>query len=144
MAERMNCIVFGMFLLAAAWEDGRRKSIRIQLFISAGAAGIVLCFLQREDLTSRLTGCLVGLALLAVSRLTKESVGTGDGCFFIISGLFFPALFNLKLLVYGLSLCGIFCGLFFLINRVNGVDVGKEKIPFIPFLVPVWLIMVMR
>lgn len=144
MAEQMNRIFFGIFLLAAAWEDGRRKSISIQLFISAGAAGIILCLLQREDLISRLTGCLVGLALLVVSRLTNESVGTGDGCFFIISGLFFPVLFNLKLLVYGLSLCGIFCSLFFLINRVNGVDVGKEKIPFIPFLVPVWLIMVIR
>lgn len=144
VADRINCIVFGMFLLAAAWEDGCRKSISIKLLISAGAAGIVLCFFQREDLTGRLTGCLVGLALLGVSRLTGESVGTGDGCFFIISGLFFPALFNLKLLVYGLSLCGIFCGTFFLIKRVNGVDVGKEKIPFIPFLVPVWLIMVIR
>ena len=144
MAEQINCIFFGMFLMAAAWEDGRRKSISIQLFAGAGAAGIILCLLQREDLISRLTGCLVGFGLLAVSRLTNESVGTGDGCFFIISGLFFPALFNLKLLVYGLSLCGIFCGLFFLINRVNGVNVGEKKIPFIPFLVPVWLIMVIR
>lgn len=144
MAEQMNCFVFGMFLLAAAWEDGRRKSISIQLFISAGMAGIVMCYLQRENLTGRLPGCMIGLVLLTVSKLTKESVGTGDGFFFIISGLFFPALFNLELLVYGLSLCGIFSGLFFLINRVNGINVGKEKIPFIPFLVPVWLIMVVR
>lgn len=144
MVEQINYIIFGMFLLAAAWEDGKRKSVSIWLLLSAGAAGIVLCFLQRENFVSRITGCLVGLALLAVSRLTKESVGTGDGCFFIVSGLFLPALSNLILLLYGLSLSGIFCGLFFLLNRVKGNDVGKERIPFIPFLVPVWLIMVMR
>ena len=143
MVEQLNCIVFGMFLLAAAWEDGRKKSISIWLLLSGGAAGIVLCLLQRED-SFKYTGCLVGLALLAVSKLSKESVGTGDGCFFIISGLFLPALSNLILFFYGLSLSGIFCGLFFLLNRLKGNDVGKERIPFIPFLVPVWLIMVMR
>ena len=143
MVEHLNFIVFGMFLLAAAWEDGRKKSISIWLLLSGGAAGIALCLLQRED-CFKFTGCLVGLVLLAVSKLSKESVGTGDGCFFIISGLFLPDLSNLILFFYGLSLSGIFCGLFFLLNRVKGIDVGKERIPFIPFLVPVWLIMVMK
>ena len=144
MVKQINCIIFGMFLLVAAWEDGRRKSVSIWLLLSAGAAGIILCFLQRENFANRFTGCLVGIALLVISGLTKESVGTGDGCFFIISGLFLPALSNLILLLYGLSLSGIFCGLFFLLNRVKGINVGKERIPFIPFLVPVWLVMVMR
>jgi leader peptidase (prepilin peptidase)/N-methyltransferase len=143
MVEQLNCIIFGMFLLAAAWEDGRKKSISIWLLLIGGVAGIVLSLLQRED-SFKFTGCLVGFALLAVSKLTKNSVGTGDGCFFIISGLFLPALSNLILFFYGISLSGIFCGLFFLLNRVKGINVGKERIPFIPFLVPVWLIMVLR
>ena len=143
MVEQLKCIVFGMFLMAAAWEDGRKKSISSWLLLSGGAAGLVLSLLQREDYF-KFSGCLVGLALLAVSKLSRESVGIGDGCFFIISGLFLPALSNLILFFYGLSLSGIFCGLFFLLNRVKGINVGKERIPFIPFLVPVWLIMVMR
>lgn len=143
MVEQLNFIVFGMFLLAAAWEDGRKKSISIWLLLSGGTAGLALSLLQRDN-CFKFTGCLVGLALLTLSKLSKESVGTGDGCFFIISGLFLPAQSNLILFFYGLSLNGIFCGLFFLLNRVKGIDVGKERIPFIPFLVPVWLIMVMR
>lgn len=144
MIKQLNNIIFRLFLLTAAWEDSCKKSISIWVFIIAGAAGFALCVLQRQDPVSRLTSCLVGFALLAVSKMTRESVGTGDGCFFLTSGLFLPVLFNLKLLLYGLSLSGVFCGLFFLVNRLKGIDVGKEKIPFIPFLVPVWLLLVMR
>lgn len=141
--ERINEFVFGAFLIAAAWEDLQRKSISIWLFLCAGASGIVFCFLQGEYLIGRLSGCLVGLVLLAVSRLSKEAIGAGDGCFFIVSGLFFPVLFNLKLLIYGISLSGLVCGAYYMVSRVRGLYVGKEKVPFIPFLVPVWFFMVL-
>ena len=142
MLERINEWVFGVFLIAAAWEDARKKSISIWLFLCAGAAGIVFCFLQGESLLGRLSGCLVGVALLAVSRLSNEAIGAGDGCFFIVSGLFFPVFFNLNLLIYGVSLSGLICGIYYMISRVSGRYVGKETVPFLPFLVPVWLFMV--
>lgn len=139
MVESVNKIIFGVFLLAAAWEDGREKAVSVWLFQAAGMAGLILALLQGDIGRERLLSCMIGAGLLLLSRLTGESIGMGDGCFFVISGLFLRAGMNLKLLICGIFLNGIVCGGIYLWGWLHGQDFKKKTIPFLPFLVPVWI-----
>ncbi|WP_349945301.1 prepilin peptidase [Lacrimispora sp. BS-2] len=143
MLESINKILFGVFLLAAAWEDGREKAVSVWLFKTAGIAGVILTFLRGDIGAERLLSCMVGVGLLLLSRLTGEAIGMGDGWFFVVSGLFLRVLLNLKLLIYGIFLNGIVCGGICLLAWLRGRDVKKQSVPFLPFLVPVWIGLVM-
>ncbi len=143
MEESINNIIFGVFLLAAAWEDGREKAVSVWLFQAAGMAGLILALLQGDIGRERLLSCMIGAGLLLLSRLTGESIGMGDGCFFVISGLFLRAGMNLKLLICGIFLNGIVCGGIYLWGWLRGQDYKKKTVPFLPFLVPVWIGLVM-
>ena len=142
MLESINKILFVIFLLAAAWEDGREKAVSLWLFKAAGVAGVILALLQGDMGGERLLSYTVGLGLLLLSQLTGEAIGIGDGCFFVVSGLYLSALVNLKLLIYGIFLNGIVCGGMYVWSRLKGRDVRKKSVPFLPFLVPVWIGMV--
>ncbi|GLC80831.1 prepilin peptidase [Lacrimispora brassicae] len=142
MLESINKILFVIFLLAAAWEDGREKAVSLWLFKAAGVAGVILALLQGDMGGERLLSCTVGLGLLLLSRLTGEAIGMGDGCFFVVSGLYLSPLVNLKLLIYGIFLNGIVCGGMYVWSCLKGRDVRKKSVPFLPFLVPVWVGMV--
>lgn len=139
MLESVNKILFGIFLLAAAWEDGREGSVSVWLFKAAGMAGVLLAFLQGDMGAERLLSCLVGVGLLLLSRLTDEAIGVGDGCFFVVSGLYLSLILNLKLLIYGTFLNGIVCGGIYVSGLLRGRDVKKKPVPFLPYLVPVWI-----
>ncbi|MFT4106832.1 MAG: pilus assembly protein CpaA [Lacrimispora sp.] len=139
MLESINKIAFGVFLLLAAWQDGREKHIRVWLLASAGLAGIFLSFLRADFGMERLLSCLIGAGLLMVSRLTDEAIGSGDGWFFTVSGFYLTPVLNLKLLIYGTFLSGFVCGGIYLYSRLKGRDVRKKPVAFLPFLVPVWI-----
>lgn len=143
MLESINKILFGIFLLAAAWEDGRERAVSVWLFKAAGAAGVVLVLLQGNMGAERLLSCMVGVGILLLSRLTGEAIGTGDGCFFVVSGLYLNVLLNLKLLIYGTFLNSIICGGMYIRGQLQGKDVKKKPVPLLPFLVPVWIGLVM-
>lgn len=137
--EYINRIVFGVFLFAAAWQDGKEKSIPVWLFLLAGVSGVFLCFVRGQFGLGRALSCLIGGILLLLSYLTDEAIGKGDGWFFIVSGLFLSAVLNLKLLIYGTFLNGIICGGIYLYGRLHGNNLKKKSVPFLPFLVPVWI-----
>lgn len=141
--KSINEVVFGIFLFTAAWQDGKTKSINMWLFGAAGAAGLALSLLQGTFGMDRMFSCLPGGGLLLLSRFTDEAIGAGDGFFFIVSGLFLNALMNLELMIYGIFLNGAVCAAIYLYNRMRGRDVRKKTIPFLPFLVPVWIGLVM-
>ncbi len=143
MVESINKIIFGVFLLAAAWEDGREKAVSVWLFQAAGIAGLILALLQGDVGRERLLSCMIGVGLLLLSRLTGEAMGMGDGWFFVVSGLYLSALLNLKLLIFGIFLNGIVCGVIYLWGCLRGRDYKKKTVPFLPFLIPVWIGLVM-
>lgn len=141
--KNISEVVFSMFLFAAAWQDGKTKSVSLWLLGAAGMAGLSLSLLHGTLGPARLLSCLPGGGLLLLSRFTNESVGMGDGLFFVVSGLFLNVFMNLELLIYGIFLNGAVCGAIYFYNRMAGRDVRKKTIPFLPFLVPVWIGMVM-
>ena len=103
----------------AATSAGRNGS-RIIAFVCTGRIRFYL-----------MTGMSVGIALLLYSLVTHESIGYGDGCLFVMTGLF---LWNLG------EPCAAFAGICFSGNRLGSVAFlekkkKKERIPFVPICI---------
>lgn len=143
MPEGISKIVFTIFLFYSAFQDGRSKTISIWLLTAAGAAGILIALASGQGVGDRLLSCLIGLLMVGLSRLTEGAIGEGDGWFFTVSGLFLGAIANLKLLVYGVFLSGFVSMGIYIFFRLKGSDARKVTIPFLPFLLPAWIGLVM-
>ena len=135
--------LFLCFLLIAAGQDLHKKSVAVWVYLLFGSLALVgQSWNQWGDL---LCGACPGLAMLGISMLWKDQVGTGDGCFFLVSGLMLGFWQNMALLCYGLFLCSGYCLVKLVWNQIlNRKNVGKQTVPFLPFLVPVgvWLLCV--
>lgn len=68
------------------------------------------------------------------------AIGMGDGLFFIVSAIFLGFWTSIALLLFGLMFCsacslGIVCW-----GIAAGVNVRKKRLPFLPFLLPAWIL----
>lgn len=135
-------IIFTIFLVISAIQDGRTKTISIWLFIAAGAAGLILTLYTGQGLSNRLLSCLIGIAIVGISRFTDGAIGEGDGWFFVVSGLFLDFFTSLRLLVTSVFLSGIVCGGIYIYFLLKGKDMKKASVPFLPFLIPAWISLV--
>lgn len=139
MPEGVNKIIFGIFLFLAGFQDWKSKTIHAGLLAAAATAGGILCFINGQYSYDRILSCLIGILILFLSRMTDGAIGAGDGWFFTVSGLFLNSFMNLSLLVYGVFFSGFICGGIYCYCRIKGKDVRKVSVPFLPFLVPVWI-----
>lgn len=143
--------VFLLFLFIAAGQDIRKKSVAASVFgvfgaLAALTLGYGWWFLDRPvDWGSVCCSLCLGLGLLGCSMLSDGAVGAGDGCFFLVSAWLLEFWDNLALLCYGLIFCGIFCMGLLIWNQVHlGRNIGRQTVPFLPFLVPIGLWIVCR
>ncbi len=141
-------LVFMMYLLTAAWQDLRRRAISTEVFAGFGVAGICLRAGQmliecrgagqwQMGLADTGLALLVGAGLLGLSAVSGQAVGAGDGLFFMVSAFYLGLRRNMVLLAGGLFLCFLFCGGLLLWGFARNVRVGDWRVPFLPFLVPV-------
>lgn len=142
MSIGIDKIVFTIFLVISAIQDGRTKTISIWLFIAAGAAGLILTLYTGQGLSNELLSCLIGIVIVGISRFTDGAIGEGDGWFFVVSGLFLDFFTNLRLLVTSVFLSGIVCGGIYIYFLLKGKDMKKASVPFLPFLIPAWISLV--
>lgn len=148
--SRLMRLVFVVFLAVSAGQDLRYRAIRLPVFVGFGFAGSVLrfCFLCLEcsipgrwqaELADLAMALSVGVFLLVLSAVTRQSVGTGDGWFFVVSALYLGFWKNVALLLGGLGVCFFYCSGLLIWGKMHKVSVGKRRIPFLPFLIPVSL-----
>lgn len=141
--------VFLMYLVIAAAQDLRRKSV--ELWVYAGFGIWALLSIGYQWLTESgsvvwvdlFSGVCLGLGLIGCGLLWKRAIGVGDGCFFLVSGLMLGFWENLALLCYGMLLCCIYClGLAVWNQVLYHRDMRRHTVPFLPFLVPVgvWIV----
>lgn len=144
-------------LAVSAFQDYRGHRIHISVFVIFGMAGIVLrgiqLFLELSVLSwdwgfgdlwgfaaRRLLGfgasMTVGGVLLILSAVTREGIGRGDGWFFVVSGLYLGFGKNLLLLSGGLLFCFLVCSVLMVRGIQKNQSVRKLRIPFLPFLIP--------
>lgn len=142
--------LFVCFLLTAAGQDLKRKSVELWIYLVFG--GLALAYLiygsavcgKQIEWGSLASGVCVGLGLLGCGMVCQGAIGMGDGCFFLVSGLMLGFWNNLALLLYGLLCCSVYCLGFLTWNRIRYQrNVRKETVPFLPFLVPagIWLVL---
>ena len=128
-------ICFLLFLLSASWQDLKKKTIKRSSFLIWGTVGVILqaahIFSQIFMGTEKL-----GILLLSLSTATEEAMGKGDGCFFLVAGIFLGFWKNMLLLSGGLFLC--FPAAVYLMIKGRKAR-NTESIPFLPFVFPVGL-----
>lgn len=79
-----------------------------------------------------LAGGAIGVFLLFYGRMTGGSVGYGDGCLFIMTGIFLGFWRNLELLVIASLLAACYAGYLVVAKKKT----KGERFPFVPF---VWI-----
>lgn len=143
-----RCILL-LFFLVCAFLDLRTKTIDLRILAAMGAAEIIWFFLSlsRPDssaallLESSAAGLIPGFLLLAAAFLSRGSIGCGDGLFFLLFGFAsgFPAAASVLL---GSLLIAAIASLFILtIGFVTGHPSGGKSIPFLPFTLPPFLLL---
>lgn len=155
--EIMLKVCFTLILTISGWQDIRTRQIKMSVFAVSGAVGLILRGAQiasmlqalpdigdtvwKWEVTARYVidtgkGMCLGGMLLLVSAVTREAVGKGDGWFFVISGLYLGFAKNLCLLCGGLLCCFLMCLFIWIKGMREGSSRGKMRIPFLPFLIP--------
>ncbi len=153
---------FWTFTALAAWQDLKWGSIHIGTFIVGGAAGILLqagrfaavsgalgswraVCTPAYAVLQLLGAACVGIFLLSLAYVTQEAVGLGDGFFFLAAGCYLGFIKTVFLFSASLLLCFPVSS-FLMVRRIwkgdKAADRGKERLPFLPFvlLVAVFLL----
>jgi len=126
---KMVILLIGLFL--CAWIDWRREQVSIPILIIAAMAAVFIhLLLQEESVFYLVSGMMIGIVMLLCGLFTKESIGYGDGCLFMMTGLFLGFWENLALLVLASVLAGVSAVLLLLMKKRK----KQDRIPFVPFV----------
>ena len=81
--------------------------------------------------------------LLILGQITDGGIGEGDGWFFIVTGFFLEPAENFMLFLSGLIFCSVYSLAYMAASFIGGVGVRQKRLPFLPFLLPVglWLVL---
>ncbi|MGN0348290.1 MAG: prepilin peptidase [Roseburia sp.] len=124
-------------LAAAAYKDYREQKVYVQGMLGVGMLGILLQIVyQSPALFDMLAGAAIGVGVLVLAWLTKESIGFGDGIAVVVSGIFLGFWKNLELILAALFLAGV-AALLLLVIKKRG---RKYRVAFLPFLAAAYLL----
>ncbi|MGC4018770.1 MAG: prepilin peptidase [Muricomes sp.] len=130
-------IGYGIYLCILSITDIWIQKIPVWLVAAGGAAAVAVRTYNPEiPLFLVLTGGLVGVVFLAVSKVTREAFGYGDSLLILVMGIFL-GLWNLLGVLLGAFLFSALFAAAFLIYR--NMD-RKAGYPFIPFLFASYLV----
>ena len=122
------CSVLGMLGICSI-EDIRKKEIQSVRVLCFGIGGILLHLWQRnQSLYSMLGGIAVGAAVI---------IGIGDGLVLCVAGIYIGGINTMRLLLTGLFLSSLYALALLFMHRKR----RKDTIPFIPFLLAAYLIL---
>lgn len=132
-----SCVVLTVLAFLTR-EDIRKQELSLSVLAGFGVAGLGYYFLARPFTARSLAG---GMALGAVfflgSLLTKEAVGKGDGLLVCAIGAWLGFSQSLRLLFFA-SILSAAAALFLLLAAKKK---RTQRIPFVPFLLGAYLIM---
>lgn len=131
--ETLTAFVFFMFY---AWEDWKKRSVRIDALLLGAAAGILLSAILQRDGKELLTACIPGLVLTALSLCSKGALGIGDGIAALVLGLFLPIGPVMCVLLIALGIAAA-VSLFVIVKKACGGKASlKRGLPFLSFFLP--------
>ena len=146
--EIINRLLLLSFMVAAAFQDLRTKDVSVWKFWVFGCAVMIAAWFHGNfeiaGLPERAGSMGIGAALLLVSKISGGSIGEGDGWVLLITGMALGFWNNFALLLYGLLFSSCFSLGLVVWGFFLHVDIRKKTIPFLPFLLPagIWMVMV--
>lgn len=129
-------ILVGLLLGIQSYWDIKEQQIPLQVSFIGGMIGVLLSILTGRDIWDVILAVVPGFSLLIIGKVSKESIGYGDGIIISILGLYYS-------LEEVWEIC--FCAFLFsagiaLVLLVLWKKKGNETIPFIPFLLLGWFV----
>ncbi len=122
-----------------AFDDVKTRHIRLAELLLFALIGIVIDIIRQPySLISILGGVGVGVALLAFSFLSKGKIGVGDALIVMVSGLYLGFI-NTLVMVWLSSLVAAGFGIAMIIKKR---DTKEREIPFVPFMLVAYLILI--
>lgn len=117
-------------------KTGRIPVVPLCLF---GIFGTIFSFLSApKSGWSLLAGAGVGLFLLVLALLSKESIGKGDALLFAVTGVFLGGAENLALLILSSLLSATGAGVALLRGKGH-----RARLPFVPFVFAAYLLLLL-
>jgi len=127
-------------LIIEAVTDFKKKEVNIIFPILLAAAAVVMLFFSKDiSLINAIIGIAEGLLLIMISVLTKGQIGMGDGILLAACGLMLGGRDNLIMFFFACLSSAVVSALIMIIKKAD----KKTKIPFVPFMIPGFLIMVL-
>ena len=123
---------------SVAQDLWRRRLERTYIYV-AGVMGILFCIFTVRNIFEVFGSVSIGVLLLLAYRVTGGKIGEGDGWFFIVTGLFLKPEENIVLFLSGVFFCSLFSLVVAAASFTGTGGVGKIRVPFLPFLLPMGL-----
>ena len=134
----MKNIIFLIFYIIFLYFDIKRKYISRNLLLLYFVIGIVINIISFKTITMDSIidfgySLIFGIVIFLISIISGESIGKGDGIYFIINSLYISFKYNLMLFIVGIITAFIISIILVVINNRN---IYKKSLPFFPFLMP--------
>ena len=129
-------ILAGMLLSIQCYWDIKKQEIPTNISVVGAILGFLLSVHTRRDFLDVCMALLPGVSLCVFGYLSRESIGYGDGILICVLGMFYT--WKMVVLICFLSL--VFSAAMALVLFVVFGKSGKERIPFVPFLLLGWFI----
>ena len=127
-------------LVIEALKDFRKKEVNIPVLGILVVAAMVMIFLGKDiSVSNAIIGLAEGLLLILVSVMTKGQIGIGDGILLAACGLMLGGKDNMVMFFFACLSSAIVSVLIMIIKKAD----KKTTIPFVPFMIPGFLIMVL-
>ena len=123
-------ITAGLLLIFAVIDDLKYKQIRISPVILTGILGLILRCTLNFDIVDGILGAAVGIILIIIGKLTRQSIGYGDGVVFISIGVLIGLGKVAIVLFLSLFLAFIYSIILLALTKAK----RKTAFPFVPFI----------
>lgn len=124
--SQIMCGLLGM----CAWEDIRKKKVKMSLLAAVGAVAIAARLLEGWQNGENLVGQMaLGILFLVLAACTK-AVGAADGVLICATGIFLGFYDNLLLVASAVFGAAVYALILIIWKKKS----RKYEIPFIPFL----------
>jgi len=124
-------MVLGIFLAISSVIDIWKKKVYLIPTAAAGLIGIVVQIVNHPlSWKVCIGGIVIGCCFMLAAKVTRESIGYGDGAAVMVIGVWMGVFQTVEILLMALTMAAIFSIALLLFRRVG----RKYAIPFIPFL----------
>ena len=134
----MNNMLFLIFYIIFLYFDIKKKFISRNLLLLYFVVGILINiinykYINMDRIIDFGYSLIFGIVIFFISIISGESIGKGDGIYFIINSLYISFKYNLMLFLVGIISAFIISVVLVIIKNRN---MYKKSLPFFPFLMP--------